>query len=100
MSADLITPALNLGVAGFAILVLWWMYQSAAKERERNDARLDMDRQRHYERMEKKDKEFSILNDKVRDEISLQLATSTSALHENSRVMERVVDKLALLQVK
>lgn len=86
MTADLVGPALNLGVGGFTVLVMWWMYQSAAAERSKND-----------ERMDKKDLAFRDLEKEVRENITLQLVTSTSALHENSKVMERVVDKLGKL---
>lgn len=86
MEGDLVPAALNLGTAGFAILVMWWMYQSASNERKRNDERLD-----------EKDRDFRSLEKEVRTNITAQLMTSTSALHENSKVMERVVDKLSKL---
>ena len=76
----------NLGIGGFAILVMWWMYQSAANDRKRNDERLD-----------KKDDHFRALENEVRTNITAQLMASTSALHENSKVMERVVDKMTKL---
>lgn len=83
MTPDLIQPATSLGVAGFAILIMWWMYQSAAAERARYD-----------ERMDKKDEAFRALEKEVRTNISVQLITSTSALQENAKVMERVIDKM------
>lgn len=73
----------NLGVAGFSILVMWWMYQSAAKERKAYDERLDS-RDQNYRDLEKE----------VRISVTTQLMASTSALYENSKVMERVMDKL------
>ena len=94
MPTDLIQPATSLGVAGFAILVMWWMYQSAAGERQRNDVRMDTKDQAHRERMDKKDDEFRKLSEQVRTDISLQLAASTSALGNNTKIMERVIDKL------
>lgn len=84
MDTGLVQPALNLGIAGFAILVMWWMYDSSVSERKANDERLD-----------KKDTQFRELEKEVRTEITAQLVASTSAMAENSKVMERVVDKLA-----
>ncbi len=74
----------NLGVAGFSILVMWWMYQSAAKERKAYDERLD-----------RRDEGYRQLEKEVRTSVTTQLVTSTSALYENSKIMERVLDKLA-----
>ncbi len=83
MPTDLIQPATSLGVAGFAILVMWWMYQSAASERKAYDERLD-ERDRQYRALEKE----------VRTEISAQLVASTSTNAAAQQVMERVLDKL------
>jgi hypothetical protein len=94
MPTDLVQPATSLGVAGFAIFVMWWMYQSAAAERQRNDERMDAKDQAHRERMDKRDEEFRKLNEEVRTDISLQLAASTSALGNNAKIMEHVIDKL------
>lgn len=73
----------NLGVAGAAILVMWWMYQSAAAERKANDERLDA-----------RDSQYRQLEREVRTEISAQLAAATSTIGQNQKVMERVLDKL------
>lgn len=73
----------NLGVAGFSILVMWWMYRSAAEERKHNDARLDA-----------RDDEYRTLEREVRTEISAQLSAATATIGQNQQVMERVLDKL------
>lgn len=73
----------NLGVAGAAILVMWWMYQSAAAERKANDERLDG-----------RDAQYRQLEREVRTEISAQLAAATATIGQNQQVMERVLDKL------
>lgn len=73
----------NLGVAGFSILVMWWMYSSAAKERRANDERLDA-----------RDMQYRALEKEVRTEISAQLVAATSTIGQNQQVMERVLDKL------
>lgn len=73
----------NLGVAGAAIMVMWWMYQSAAQERKLNDERLD-----------KRDEQYRALEKEVRTEITTQLITSTATNAATQKVMERVLDKL------
>lgn len=73
----------NLGVAGFAILIMWWKDQAQTKER-----------QAHAQQLDDRDKAFRSLEKEVRTQITAQLASSTSALHENSKVMERVLDKM------
>jgi hypothetical protein len=74
----------NLGVAGFAILIMWWKDQAQIKKDEV-----------HAKQLDERDRAFRNLEKEVRTQISAQLASSTSALHENSKVMERVLDKLA-----
>lgn len=73
---------------------MWKMYQSSADERKRNDERMDIKDQAHRDRMDVKDAEFRKLNEQVRTDISAQLAASTSALGNNAKIMERVIDKL------
>jgi hypothetical protein len=70
----------NLGVAGFAIWVMWLMYKAAAAERLRYD-----------ERMDAKDQDFRALEKEVRTEITVQLAASTTALRDNAKVMEKLI---------
>jgi hypothetical protein len=84
MSADLIQPAINLGVAGFAILVMWWMYQAAAAERQRNDERLDA-----------RDAKYNVLQENVRGEVMATLIAATSTNKEAVKVMERVLERLS-----
>lgn len=83
MPVELIQPVASLGVGGFAVLVMWWMYQSAAMERKANDARLD-----------ERDNQYRALEKEVRSEITTQLIASTSTNAATQRVMERVLDKL------
>jgi hypothetical protein len=72
-----ISPVVNLGIGGFAILVMWWMYQSAA--RERSD---------HF-------KSFRELEREVRETVMGQLAKNTEAMAESAKVMERVLTQLS-----
>ena len=63
----------NLGIGGFSILVMWWMYQSAAIERGKN-----------YEQMEQ-------LQSDIRNKLSAQLMENTNALMEHSKIMQTVM---------
>lgn len=84
MPADLVQPASSLGIAGFAILIMWWMYQAAAAERKANDERLDG-----------RDSQYRQLEREVRTEITAQLIASTATNAATQKVMERVLDKLS-----
>ncbi len=70
MPSDLVQPAIQLGVAGFAILVMWWMYQSSS-------SRLD----RAYD-------DHKALEREVREKIIGQL-------NQNTTAFERIMDHLA-----
>lgn len=76
----------NLGIGGFAILVMWWMYQSSAHERTKNDERLD-----------KRDLAMRELERDIRDKFSTQLQENTNSMLEHSKVMKTVLDLLAKL---
>jgi hypothetical protein len=67
----------QLGVAAFAILVMWWMYDSATKERNE-----------HF-------KAFRELESDIRNKISVQLMENTNAMLEHSKIMETVVHILS-----
>lgn len=84
MTSDLASPVINLGVAGFALLIMWWMYQSAGAERKAYDERLD-----------RRDENYRALEKEVRTEISAQLISATSAVSANSKIMERVIHELS-----
>lgn len=59
----------NLGVAGFAILVLWWMYQSSSS------------------RLDKAYEDHKALEREVRDKIISQLDRNTVAFE---RIMDHI----------
>lgn len=61
MGTDLLQPVAQLGVAGFAILVLWWMYQSSST------------------RLDKQYEDHKALEKEIRDKIMGQLDRNTVA---------------------
>lgn len=83
MAPDLIQPATSLGVAGFAILIMWWAYQSSVEERKRYDQRLDA-----------RDEKYSALEREVRTEITTQLIAATSTISNAQKIMERIINHL------
>lgn len=78
-----ISSVANLGVAGFAILIMWWKDQASAKERDAHARQLDA-----------REQAFHKLENEVRTEISAQLASSTAALRDNAKIMEHVIKRL------
>lgn len=70
MPNDFVQPVIQLGVAGFAILVMWWMYQSSST------------------RLDKAYEDHKALEKEVRDKIMGQLGQNTNAL-------ERVINHLS-----
>lgn len=76
-------PVVNLGIGGFAILVMWWMYQSARDERKANDERLDV-----------RDNTMRTLEADIRNKFSIQLMENTNAMLEHSKVMKTVIELL------
>jgi hypothetical protein len=69
----------NLGIGGFAILVMWWMYQSSAQERNE-----------HF-------KAFRELESDIRNKFAAQLMENTNAMLEHSKVMRTVMELLSKL---
>lgn len=67
----------NLGIGGFSILVMWWMYQSAQTERNS-----------HFDA-------FRELESDIRNKLAGQLMENTNALNEHGKIMSNV---LALLE--
>ena len=68
-----ISTIANLGIGGFAILVMWWMYQSAATERNE-----------HF-------KAFRELESDIRNKFAAQLMENSNAMLEHSKIMQEVV---------
>ena len=49
-------------------------------------------------RLDKKDEAFRSLEREVRTEITTQLIASTSALRDNAKIMERVIDRISQIK--
>lgn len=69
MPNEFLQPVIQLGVAGFAILVMWWMYQSSSS------------------RLDKAYDDHKSLEREVRERIMSQLNANTTAF-------ERVIDHI------
>jgi hypothetical protein len=69
---DLANAAVNLGVGGFSILVMWWMYDSSSK------------------RLDKAHEDNRILEREVRDKIISQLDRNTTAFE---RIMDYITKR-------
>jgi hypothetical protein len=67
----------QLGVAGFSLLILWWMYKDFAQ------------------RLDARDEAMRTLEHDIRNKFSGQLQENTNAMLQHSRIMERVVQTLS-----
>lgn len=75
-----IASVVNLGIGGFAILVMWWMYQANRQERKEHfDA--------FVAQLTEREISFRNLEREVRDRIMTQL-------NENTRLFEKVIERM------
>lgn len=75
-----VASVVNLGIGGFAILVMWWMYAANRQERKEHfDAFVAQVTEREIA--------FRSLEKEVRDKIMHQL-------QDNSRLFEKVVEHM------
>lgn len=75
-TAQFLPSIANLGVAGFAIFVMWKMYETSGKQ------------------LQKGQEELRDLEKEVRTSITGQLMENTKVMERTTTVMERVVDML------
>lgn len=80
-----VASIVNLGIGGFAILVMWWMYDSNTKERNRHDEAATNERSHYIAQMTEREVAFRQLEEKVRDKVMTQL-------NENTKAFQRVLD--------
>ena len=88
MPTDLLTPVLNLGVAGFAIYVLWKQGDARDQEREKHAEHDRLEREKFMLEINEAVKTHNLFQKEVRTEIMGQLG-------KNTTVFERVLDHLA-----
>jgi hypothetical protein len=68
-----VSPIVNLGIGGFAIYIMWRMYESSAKERNE-----------HF-------RAFRELESDIRNKFAAQLMENTNAMLEHSKIMATVL---------
>ena len=74
-----VASVVNLGIGGFAILVMWWMYDSNTKERNKHDEAALRERQHYIAQLTEREIAFRKLEEHVRDKIMAQLNENTTA---------------------
>ena len=79
MDTQLLPLVGNLGVAGFAIYVMWRMSESNNKEREKHLDNARMEREKFMSEINEAGKTHNLFQEKVRTEIMEQLNQNTSA---------------------
>lgn len=78
---DLSTIA-NFGVAGFAIYIMWKMYDSNTREREKHLVISQQEREKFMTQINDVTKEHNLLQTEVRDKIIDQLNKNTAAFEK------------------
>lgn len=66
----------NLGIAGFAIYIMWLMYKTSSH------------------RLRQKDEDMIKVNAEIRDTLVKQLADNTRALNDNTQALKAVASRL------
>jgi hypothetical protein len=89
MEADLFPVLSQLGVAAFAIYVMWQMSNSNTKERDKHLETSRLEREKFMLAINEATKAFNEFQEKVRTEIMDQLNKNTSAFQ---RVLDRFKD--------
>lgn len=74
----------NLGIGGFAIFIMWKMFDSNAKEREKHMAAAEAERERYLSMVTKGHEAFRAYQERVQTDIMMQLSKNTDVL---SRVL-------------
>jgi hypothetical protein len=89
MDTDILPLIANLGVAGFAIYIMWRMSETNTKERQREAEHSRLEREKFLLELNEVAKDFNAFQEKVRTEIMDQLNKNTSAFQ---RVLDRFKD--------
>lgn len=91
MGADSILPVLsNLGIGGFAIYIMWRMFDANQKEREAHRTSAQLEREKYMSIVTDTHKSFSTYQEKVQTDVMVQLGRNTDAL---SRVLDHFSKK-------
>jgi hypothetical protein len=85
----------QLGVAAFAILVMWWIVSNNSEERKRHDAEMAEERKSHLDALREKEHAFRQLESDIRNKFSTQMMENTNAMLEHSKIMRQVAELLA-----
>lgn len=82
----------NFGLAGFAIFIMWRMYESNAAERDKHNTSSALEREKHLTLLNEAHKEFGLFQEKVRTEIMGQLGQVTNQQQKNTSAFEKVLE--------
>lgn len=85
MDTSLLPIVGNLGVAGFAIWIMWKMFDSNTRERDKHLGSSQIEREKYMGLITETQKSFDIYQQKVQDDILGQL-------HKNTDALTRVLD--------
>lgn len=80
MDSNLLPVIGNLGVAGFAIWIMWKMFDSNTKERDRHLVSSQLEREKYMGIVTETQKNFDVYQQKVQEDVMSQLSKNTDAL--------------------
>lgn len=86
MGADSLLPVLsNLGIGGFAIYIMWKMFDANSREREKHMISTQLEREKYMTIVTEGQKEFNLYQNRVQTDVMSQLSRNTEVL---SRVLD------------
>lgn len=86
MGSESLLPVLsNLGIGGFAIYIMWRMFDSNGKERDRHMLAAQLERDKYLLMSTEAQERFSVYQERVQNDVMEQLSKNTDAL---SRVLD------------
>lgn len=80
----------NLGIGGFAIYIMWRMFDSNTKEREKHTTSAQLEREKYIGMVNDSQKEFNLYQQTVQKDIMTQLGKNTDAF---TRVFDMLLKK-------
>lgn len=81
MGSESLLPVLsNLGIGGFAIYIMWKMFDANSKEREKHTISTQLEREKYISIATDTQRNFNAYQERVQSDIMTQLSKNTDAL--------------------
>lgn len=80
VESSLLPVLSNLGIGGFAIFIMWKMFDANGKEREKHTASAQLEREKYLSMATETQKNFNLYQERVQSDIMSQLDKNTDTL--------------------